>query len=238
MQTGDFNADGKLDLAVFNHGTLSVLLGNGDGTFQAQVVTTFSLALSSSALAVGDFNADGMTDIAVTEVSSEGGVYGVAVLASNGNGTFQPAVFYPVNGSPVALAVADINKDGRLDLVAGGNGVSVLRGDGKGSFQAAMNSATDLVLGASPLLIYDFDLDGNLDVASATTASGTRKFDSLQRKWRRNVPGGNSVRAICARSCRRSEWRRKTRFDLGFSRVLISDGNETFTMVSLLVYQR
>lgn len=174
LQVADFNGDGKLDLALINQNdnTLSVLLGNGDGTFQAQVLTTFTQTLSSTALAVGDFNGDGKADVAVTEPLPQVGTYGVAVLLGNGNGTFQTPVAYAVNGSPVALAAADINKDGNLDLVAGGNGVSVLLGNGNGTFQAAMNSGTGLVLGSSPLLIADFNQDGNLDIASATTASG------------------------------------------------------------------
>jgi hypothetical protein len=174
LQVGDFNGDGKLDLALINQNdnTLAVLLGNGDGTFQPEVLTTFTQTLSSTALAVGDFNGDGKADVAVTLPLAQVGTYGVAVLLGNGNGTFQTPVTYAVNGSPVALAAADINKDGKLDIVAGGNGISALLGNGNGTFQAAMNSATSLVLGPSPLLIADFNRDGNLDIASATTASG------------------------------------------------------------------
>jgi len=174
LQVGDFNDDGKLDLVLINQddNTLAVLLGNGDGTFQPEILTTFTQTLSSTALAVGDFNGDGKTDVAVTVPLAQVGTFGVAVLLGNGNGTFQTPVTYAVNGTPVALAAADINKDGKLDIVAGGNGISALLGNGNGTFQAAMNSATSLVLGPSPLLIADFNGDGNLDIASATTASG------------------------------------------------------------------
>ena len=174
LQVGDVNGDGKLDLVLMHKtdNTLAVLLGNGDGTFQAEVLTTFTQTLSSTALAVGDFSGDGKADVAVTEPLPQVGTYGVAVLISNGDGTFQAPVSYAVNGSPVALAAADINNDGKMDLVAGGGGISALLGNGDGTFQAAINSATSLVLGATPLLIADFNQDGSLDIASATTAGG------------------------------------------------------------------
>ncbi len=119
----DFDGDGKLDLAIVNSqdGTLSVLLGHGDGTFQAQVLYTVPLAQT---LAVGDFNNDHKVDLVV------GGAT-VSTLLGNGDGTFQTPLSYAANLSTSALAAADFNRDGILDLYAGGN---VLLGNGDGTF--------------------------------------------------------------------------------------------------------
>ena len=109
---GDFNGDGRPDLAVANYGSndVSVLLGNGDGTFQPQV--TYAVGSSPVALVAGDFNGDGRPDLAVANY----GANDVSVLLGNGDGTFQPQVTYAVGSSPTALVAGDFNGDGRTDL--------------------------------------------------------------------------------------------------------------------------
>ena len=131
--TGDFNGDGRPDLAVANYGDndVSVLLGNGDGTFQNQV--TYAVG-SSPALVTGDFNGDGRTDLAVANQDSND----VSVLLGNGDGTFQNQVTYAVGSAPYALVAGDFNGDGRTDLAVANsydNDVSVLLGNGDGTFQ-------------------------------------------------------------------------------------------------------
>ncbi len=166
VAVGDFNGDGKLDLAVgnANGGTVSVLLGNGEGTFQPAVNYA---ATSPESVAVGDFNGDGKLDLAVAGFST------LSVLLGNGDGTFQPAVSYTVGSVAKSVAVGDFNGDGKLDLAVangGSNNVGVLLGNGDGTFQAQKT----YTVGAFPasVAVGDFDGDGNLDLAVAN-ANGT-----------------------------------------------------------------
>src|SRR5205823_13039200 len=143
VAVGDINRDGVPDLAVANSGSsdVSVLLGNGDGTFQA--ARAFAVAgTTAAAVAVADLDGDGRPDLAVAHA----GV--VSVLLGNGDGTFQAARAFATAGtSPHSITVADLNGDGRPDLAVAnvwsleapgqipGN-VAVLLGDGDGTFEA------------------------------------------------------------------------------------------------------
>jgi len=163
---GDFNGDGKLDLVVtignpgaLGPGTVSIFLGNGDGTFQAAL--NYAAGSDPYGVAVGDFNGDGKLDLAVTDVFGND----VGVLLGNGDGTFQPALDYPVGNQPFTVVAGDFNGDGILDLaVATGNGVSVLLGNGNGTFQSAVNYGTGLLPG---LVAGDFNGDGKVDLAES-----------------------------------------------------------------------
>ena len=168
---GDFNGDGKLDLAVANGGSndVSVFLGNGDGTFQPALdyVTNSDLqSVVPSSVAVGDFNRDGHLDLAVANPG------GLSVLLGKGDGTFEPFVSYAAGSTPYWVAVGDFNRDGKLDLAVaneGSNDLSVLLGKGDGTFQAAVNYAT----GSQPasVAVGDFNGDGKLDLAVANIGS-------------------------------------------------------------------
>jgi hypothetical protein len=158
----DFNGDGIPDLVTVNanSNTLSLLFGNGDGTFQTP--TTYPTGSMPASLSAGDFNGDGIPDLVVTNVSSNT----VSVLLGNGDGTFQSQVTYTAGTDPVAIGVGDLNGDGILDLAVTNivdNTVSILLGNGNGTFQAPVAYLT----GSDPqaIRVRDFNGDGKLDLA-------------------------------------------------------------------------
>jgi len=114
IAVGDFNGDGKLDVAVahFKSNNVTVLLGNGDGTFQrAYVVATFAADMFLIPVAVGDVNGDGKLDLITASVSNVMG----AVMLGNGDGTFQPPRITPFIGDPESIVIRDFNGDGKMD---------------------------------------------------------------------------------------------------------------------------
>jgi hypothetical protein len=197
--TADFNGDSRLDLAVVNANSdnVSILLGNGDGTFQAaQNYTTGAIPES---LAVGDFNGDGKLDIVTANADD------LSVLPGNGDGTFGPRADINIGSGPRSVAVGDFNADGKLDLGVTSNvyypgtpgywvvswgyygdystyypgtpgyndsRVNVLLGQGDGTFTASSNS--DLSDDVAPSIATgDFNGDGKRDLAWTNAISGS-----------------------------------------------------------------
>jgi len=168
----DFNGDGNTDLAVANSGNAAVgddgnvciLLGNGDGTFQSP--NSLSAGKNPSSIVVGDFNRDARSDVVVANKNGAN----VSVLLGNGDGTFQNHVEYAARGLPISILAADFNGDSKSDLVVAAQcsgcsaGISVLLGNGDGTFQARIDLDT-----ASPqaIAVADFDFDGHPDLAVA-----------------------------------------------------------------------
>jgi hypothetical protein len=156
MVTGDFNGDGKIDIAAVNHGSnnVSVLLGNGGGTFQA--ATNYAVGNTPYAITSGDFNGDGKRDLAVANFYDND----VSVLLGKGDGTFQAMTTYGVGAQPYKLSAADFNGDGKSDLAVanyGSSSISVLLASGAGGFQPAVSYATC----SSPEDVEVGDLNGD-----------------------------------------------------------------------------
>src|SRR3989442_8297825 len=142
IAVGDFNGDGKPDLAVANSASnnVSILLNNGDGAFQAAV--NYAVGTSPQALAAGDFNGDGKLDLIVVNpgdlTNNRPGV--VNLLLGNGDGSFRAPVQIHTSQFPISVAVGDFNNDQKLDAVIGDQSaetLSTVLGRGDGTFQSA-----------------------------------------------------------------------------------------------------
>jgi hypothetical protein len=162
----DLNADGKVDLAVANAGSgdVSVLLGNGDGTFQSE--QRFAAHTAPQSIAAGDVNGNGKPDLVVANNTSGD----VSVLLGNGDGTFQAHADIPIADRPYKLVLGDVNGDHKLDLAVacgGPESTYVLLGAGNGTFQADVQLTTTEVgtSGTAGVGAADLDGDGKLDIA-------------------------------------------------------------------------
>jgi hypothetical protein len=151
----DLNGDGVLDMVAATVGTggnLSVLLGNGDGSFQPAV--SYPAAAGAQYVAVGDFNGDGKPDLAVSNFSFTTFTYNLLIFLGNGDGSLRAPLVTTVM-SDVYVVVGDFNKDGKLDVLVGGQ---VLLGNGDGTFRANLASVTAFQVAA------DLNGDGILDM--------------------------------------------------------------------------
>jgi RHS repeat-associated protein len=165
---GDVDGNQTIDLIVANSGdrSVSVLLGNGDGTFDASTQEEFGVIDRPSAVAIGDFNDDGKADLVTVNTSDNS----VSVLLGNGDGTFAAATRYGAGLRPKSIALGDLDKDGDLDIAIANQTsgtVSILKGSGDGAFAAPVAfSAGD---GIAQVNITDVNQDGNLDLVTMNT---------------------------------------------------------------------
>jgi FG-GAP-like repeat len=211
LAVADVNGDGKPDIVVTNFfdtfynstsGLVGVLLGNGDGTFQ-KVVTYPSGEIGASRVVLADVNGDHKLDLLVSNSAcpNTNDAQCAGVLLGNGDGTFQPVSTYKTGGGEVtSIAVADVNGDGKPDLLVTNwcvfcaNTVGVLLGNGDGTFQAPVTYGSG-GYGASSAEAADINGDGKPDLLVANNCHTKQTFCSNSRG---SVGGGVPFwRGIC-----------------------------------------
>jgi len=192
VAVGDFNADGRPDLAVANSfngvggNNVSILLGNGGGGGTFLPAVNYAAGTGPRSVAVGDFNADGRPDLAVANIDSNN----ISILLGNGggSGTFQAAVNYGAGSAPQSVAVGDFNADGRPDLAVAnlfGNNVSVL-------LNTTLNFPAPII---TQQPIAQAVLSGSTVMFTAA-ASSPAGAGPLSYQWRRNgvnLSNGGSI---------------------------------------------
>jgi len=167
----DFNGDGHPDIAAVTSttGTMTILLGKGDGTFTTGSTYDASAGSYPVAIASGDFNGDGVTDLVVAGFGEGGDISAVYLYLGNGNGTFQkPTAITDYETALGSITVGDFNNDGFADMAAGGNSLTVFLGNGSGAFSMQLGGPAYAYSAA----LGDFNRDGIADFALGTEGNG------------------------------------------------------------------
>jgi hypothetical protein len=233
LAVGDFNGDGKPDIATGNYNTndTSVLLGNGAGGFT--FANKYPVSFGPKAVVVADFNADTKLDLAVAGSDSWGGVPGISLLLGNGDGSFQPETRF-FNGVMYGrLQVADLNADGKPDIVGTANkGLIVLLNTGNAAnlFQTATYPGTNLGMS-----LADFDNDGDLDVVMPAGASivyvqlgnGNGTFQTRYQQVNLAPLAGDAIASAA------HDFDGDGKIDLALARFAYAHQNPTFVTIAL-----
>ena len=196
LALGDVNGDDKLDVvtarsAPSDYGSVTILLGNGDGSFTSHV--DYKASVNTKAVALGDLDGDGKLDAVVANLGMEDGGGPLTAMRGNGDGSFATlSSWLGGNAGPNSLVLSDVNRDGKLDIVvantgideasdipAGPSSVSVLLGKGDGTFPSTRLDATASWAG---LALGDLDGDGQLDLVATNPNTGA--VDVLLRACR------------------------------------------------------
>jgi hypothetical protein len=182
LAVADLTGNGTLDIATANanDGTVSVLLGNGDGTFKAP--TIYRVGSRPGRIVAGRFGSDpDLPDLAVVNDPSGTPVGTVSVLVNHGDGTFRSPVAYPVGPFPAGIALGDFANTGTLDIAVSdfrSNTVSLLMGNGDHTFHLARNISVPGIANDN-LVAADFNNDANLDLAAVTLQGGSYRVSVL-----------------------------------------------------------
>jgi hypothetical protein len=175
LTLGDFNKDGKLDIAATAYGQghfIAIFLGNGNLTFQTPVY--YGTGGYPSCIVTGDINEDGIIDIATADAGND---Y-ISIFIGNGDGTFKPKISYKYAGLPVFLSLGDINGDKHQDIVAANvysENITILYGKGDGTFENIQLYGKFI---AKSIALGDFNWDGRNDIAVAK-APNTADADQI-----------------------------------------------------------
>ena len=226
LAVGDIDGDGKLDVAVANQNSsnVSILLGNGNGTFQPGVAYFTG---TPRIVLTGDFNGDGILDLIANNFNDDT----IAVLPGRGDGTFGARIISPTSsGQPSAFAVGDLDGDGDLDAVVTYNvspRLDIFRGNGDGTF--SLFRSYPLEEYGSSMQIPDLNADGNLDVVIATgpeilifDGNGDGTLRPPRRRTLKNGSWATYLRAL--------DWDHDGSLDLAFAGL----GNAFSTPFSIL----
>jgi len=199
--TNDFNSDGFLDLAIANQGdsTISIFLGNGDGTFKIPAPPPILLPVGSepTGLAAADLNGDSKPDL----VTANQGTNTISVFFGNGDGTFQTPTNYATGNAPVYVALGDFNNQGALDIAVANNGAPTANNSGNsvtiyynqisttniplGTFVSGATRDFSAGNGPTAIVVADFNLDGLADLAITDEADNavTILFNAGQQNF-------------------------------------------------------